>query len=192
MRTGIGWLGAGALVVAAGLPGLAGPAAAQINPQALQQVKAQAAKAGANLQKYTSVQGAAAAGVDVGARKAWAAALMAPGPQAQARAGFITAPISVGSSVAGAKVKATFNVSERVGGTTMVVVDVRRSGTPGTIAVKEGWVTSTGTLTVMTDPFTLQAGAPYEARAYLYAWAHGTGSEVRALVATISDIKWEF
>jgi hypothetical protein len=192
MKTGTRWLSIGAFVVALGWPGLVTTARAQVERRALQQVRQQAAMAVTNLEEYTNVQGAAAAGVSVTAKKAWAAALMAPGTQAQARAGFGTAPISVASTVAGARVKATFNVSEVIGGTTNVVVRVRRSDASGDVAKKEGWVTSAGTITVTTDPFTLQPGAQYEARAFVYTWAHGAGTDVRAIVATISDIKWEF
>ncbi len=66
------------------------------------------------------------------------------------------------------------------------------SGEKGTVTNKEARVTRTGTITVANDPFALRPGARYEARAYVFARAQGPASDVRALVATIPEIRWEF
>ncbi len=192
MRPITPWLALGTVLLGLLGPAASPPAIAQGNAQAIQAVKQKALVIQTNYERFVTGQYTFASEVNVGARKVWAAALKVTGQNSTAGAGFSLPPLSSAGAMPGAKVTAKFVVSQAVGNTTKLFVRIHQVGDQGDVGQGERLnVSGPGTFVVSTNPITLQPGAQYIARAWVYAVAPGTQGEICAVVATIPEIKWE-
>jgi len=140
----------------------------------------------------TTRLGAGEAAARPSTRKAWAAAFKIPGQSNVAAAGFKLPPISAAGTIPGARVKATFNVSQVVGTGLTLVLQVAKTGVAGSQEKASTPLMGPGSYTVTTDPFSLLEGGQYQAKAFVNAWAGSTEGDLCAAVLTITEIKWEF
>ncbi|MEW6336364.1 MAG: hypothetical protein AB1625_03080 [Acidobacteriota bacterium] len=188
MRRGTLWMASGIVASALAGTGTMSEAVAQMRQQTLQEARhaLQAISSGA-LQKFESAKGTAAAKAHPGMRKVWVTALNVPGQENKSYAGFKLAPLTIGGQTPGARVSATFNVSAYAS-MLALRIDVYEGGALKTH--KTDYIDATGTYTLKTDPFTLQAGKQYVAVAWLGNITNAGGDYFFA-VATIPEIKWE-
>lgn len=181
----------------ASLLALVGPecvhsAAGQIDPMLLQKARRVAQTAASGFETYEYELGAGEAAARPSTRKAWAAAFKIPGQSNVAAAGFKLPPISAAGTISGARVKASFSVSQVVGTGLTLVLQVAATGVAGSQHKASTPLTGPGSYTVTTDPFSLLEGGQYQAKAFVNAWAGSTEGDLCAAVLTITEIKWEF
>jgi len=192
MRSGTAWVSACVAMLALSGPECAFNAMGQIDPTILQKARRVAQTAASGFEKYEYALGAGEAAARPGTRKAWAAAFKIPGQSNVAAAGFKLPPISAAGTIPGARVKASFNVSQVVGTGLTLVLQVATTGVAGSQHKASTPLTGPGSYTVTTDPFSLLEGGQYQAKAFVSAWAGSTEGDLCAAVLTITEIKWEF
>jgi hypothetical protein len=144
----------------------------------------------------TSKSGTGACDFDLLSKRVWMAALLVPGKTNNAAVTFALPAFGVeGLSVPGAKVTATFMVGEIMGNAVASLVVINET-THTETAGKTYNLNQPGPFTLTTDPFTLQPGNKYKARATLMVDGYFNqgipNHQFIGCAGAIQKIEWSF
>jgi len=141
--------------------------------------------------KLEYATGAAAAVARPTSKRVWISTMKVPGQNNFAKAGFKLPPVSVGGSIPGARVKATFSIEAIEGYVGYEVMVVTEEGALINVASNSG--SSTLTNYQLTSPtFTIEPNKHYVVSADVWTDVERAPGAVAWAVATISDISWDF
>ncbi len=178
-RVGVGMMVACCVLVYSTGRAFAQPGAA--NVQAVRQL---AAFVASSYEKYVFGTGDyKIADVDVNSRKVRAAMLRSA--NGQLVAGLKLKPLTSGGALPNARVVATFDVTQVVGTVTIEVAAVEAGNFHGVDLER---VSQPGRYTLTGQPFTLEAGTPYEARGQVYMMAC---PEICGVSMRVVEVKWQ-
>ena len=192
MAKRIVWLVAG-VVLAASLGAVPPPAppVGQANQQALQQARLVAQQT-AVVDAVRTVNGACSGAMtQFMPRMMYATSLNVPGTSQHAFAGFKTAPMSVGTTIPGATVRATVMV-EKSAGPASVWLRVGYGNFVEVASAQGGGAGVTGPVQLVTKPFTLEPGKQYIAVVGIEVQFAGSSEMIGYGVGKLTEIKWEF
>ncbi len=193
MRRRVAWIVAGAaLGVVAALHLAPTQATAQPTPQVLQQARSAVQRALlAPWKKIEAARGAGTAVARPDSKTVWVSRMNVPGQSNDGEAGFELPPVTVGGTVTGARVKASFNLESYAGPVLLHLKVYPPGGAAPVATVQGGGSTVTSNPEIITPPFTMEKDKAY--KAYATVHASGGGSEMVVwAVATVVEVKWEF
>ncbi len=141
-----------------------------------------------HLEKHVqSPQACTTGSADTATRRVWAARLGCAGTAVGVVPGFELVGLKPSTALSGVKISATFEVT-RVLGTWWLVATLHR-GTGVTEMTGQKQISNPGTYTVVSDStYTLDAGLPAGAMAYVYA--QSACGDACAIALKITEIKW--